>query len=155
MVSIATDRVVERAELLEFVRARHHGVLLTLRRDGRPQASLVTMGISADSDAVLVSSYPDRAKSLNLRRNPHAWVVVMSDAWNGEWVQLECHGEVVDMPDALDGLVEYFRVISGEHSDWDEYREAMRNQDKVLLRLRIDNWGPISKGGFPARLVAE
>ncbi|WP_419838701.1 PPOX class F420-dependent oxidoreductase [Candidatus Poriferisodalis sp.] len=155
MVSIATDRVVERAELLEFVRERHHGVLLTLRRDGRPQASLVTMGLDPQGDAVLVSSYPDRAKSLNLRRNSQAWVVVMSDAWNGEWVQLECRGEVVDLPDALDGLVEYFRVISGEHSDWDEYREAMTRQDKVLLRLYIETWGPISKGGFPARLVEE
>lgn len=155
MVSIATDRVVERAELLEFVRDRHHGVLLTTRRDGRPQASLVTMGISADGDAVLVSSYPDRAKSLNLRRSPQAWVVVMSDAWNGEWVQLECHGEVLDLPEAMGGLVEYFRVISGEHSDWDEYREAMNRQGKVLLRLRINSWGPISKGGFPTRLVSE
>ena len=154
MASIATDRVVERAELLEFVRERHHGVLLTLRRDGRPQASLVTMGISEDSDAVLVSSYPDRAKSLNLRHNPRAWVVVMSDAWHGEWVQLECHGAVLDLPEAMDGLVEYFRVISGEHSDWDEYREAMTKQDKVLLLLRIESWGPISKGGFPARLVS-
>ncbi len=155
MVSIATDRVVERAELVEFVRERHHGVLLTLRRDGRPQASLVTMGLDPQGDAVLVSSYPDRAKSLNLRRNSQTWVVVMSDAWNGEWVQLECRGEVVDLPDALDGLVEYFRVISGEHPDWDEYREAMTRQDKVLLRLHIENWGPISKGGFPARLVEE
>ena len=155
MVSIATDRAVDRAELLEFVRERHHGVLLTTRRDGRPQASLVTMGTSADGDAVLVSSYPDRAKSLNLRRNPQAWVVVMSDAWSGEWVQLECHGEVLDLPEAMEGLVEYFRVISGEHSDWDDYREAMNRQGKVLLRLRIESWGPISKGGFPARLVSE
>ena len=155
MPSIATDRIVERAELQAFVRERHHGVLLTLRRDGRPQASLVTMGLSADGDAVLVSSYPDRAKSLNLRRNSQAWVVVMSDAWNGEWVQLECRGEVVDLPEAMDGLVEYFRVISGEHADWDEYREAMTHQDKVLLRLHIETWGPISKGGFPARLVQD
>ena len=155
MPSIATDRIVERAELQAFVRERHHGVLLTLRRNGRPQASLVTMGLSEDGSAVLVSSYPDRAKSLNLRRNEQAWVVVMSDAWNGEWVQLECRGEVVDLPEAMDGLVEYFRVISGEHSDWDEYREAMTHQDKVLLRLHIETWGPISKGGFPARLVQD
>ncbi len=52
-------------------------------------------------------------------------------------------------------LVEYFRVISGEHSDWDEYREAMTRQDKVLLRLHIESWGPISKGGFPARLAGD
>ncbi|WP_420443373.1 PPOX class F420-dependent oxidoreductase [Candidatus Poriferisodalis sp.] len=155
MVSIATDRIVERGEMQAFVRKRNHGVLLTLRCDGRPQASLVTMGLDEQGDAVLVSSYPERAKSLNLRRNEQAWVVVMSDAWAGEWVQLECRGEVVDMPDAMEGLVEYFRVISGEHSDWDDYRAAMTRQDKVLLRLNIESWGPISKGGFPARLVEE
>lgn len=153
MVTIATDRMVDRDELLQFVRERHHGVLLTLRRDGRPQASLVTMGVDEIGEAVLVSSYPDRAKALNLRRNDHAWMIVMSDAWNGEWVQLECRAEVVDLPEAMDGLVEYFRVISGEHSDWDDYRDAMYRQGKVLLRLHIDSWGPISKGGFPARLV--
>lgn len=157
MVSIATDRMVERDELLAFVRERHHGVLLTLRRDGRPQASLVTMGLDERNGAaaVVVGSYPDRAKALNLRRNSQAWMVVMSDAWNGEWVQLECRGEVLDLPEAMEGLVEYFRVISGEHSDWDEYRAAMSHQDKVLMRLHIDSWGPISKGGFPARLVED
>ena len=155
MASIATDRIVERDELLAFVRERHHGVLLTLRRDGRPQASLVTMGLDESGTAVLVSSYPDRAKSLNLRRNSQAWVIVMSDAWAGEWVQLECRAEVVDLPEAMDGLVEYFRVISGEHSDWDDYRAAMTRQGKVLLRVHIESWGPISKGGFPARLVDE
>ena len=155
MASIATDRIVQRSELLEFVRERNHGVLLTLRRDGRPQASLVTMGLDEQGDAVLVSSYPERAKSLNVRRNSQVWVVVMSDAWAGEWVQLECRGEVVDMPDAMEGLVEYFRMISGERSDWDDYRAAMTRQGKVLLRLHIESWGPISKGGFPARLVEE
>ncbi|WP_428120640.1 PPOX class F420-dependent oxidoreductase [Candidatus Poriferisodalis sp.] len=155
MASIAADRTVERDELVAFVRERHHGVLLTLRRDGRPQASLVTMGLDESGTAVLVSSYPERAKSLNLRRNSQAWVVVMSDGWAGEWVQLKCRGEVVDLPDAMEGLVEYFRVISGEHSDWDDYRAAMTRQGKVLLRLHIESWGPISKGGFPSRLVEE
>ena len=155
MASIATDRTVARDELVAFVRARHHGVLLTLRRDGRPQASLVTMGLDESGTAVLVSSYPERAKSLNLRRNSQAWVVVMSDGWAGEWVQLECRGEVFDLPEAMEGLVEYFRVISGEHSDWDDYRAAMTRQGKVLLRLDIESWGPISKGGFPAHLVQE
>ena len=54
------------------------------------------------------------------------------------------------MPEALDGLVEYFRDISGEHPDWDEYREAMRRQDKSLIRITSERWGPIATGGFPA-----
>ncbi|WP_419850791.1 PPOX class F420-dependent oxidoreductase [Candidatus Poriferisocius sp.] len=154
MASIATDRYVDRAEMEDFVRPRHRGVLLTTRRDGRPQSSLVTMGLDT-SGRVVVSSYPERAKSMNIKRNPNASVVVMSDEFGGEWMQLDGTAECLDMPEALDGLVEYFRVISGEHPDWDEYRQAMAHQGKCLIRLTIDQWGPISKGGFPARLVQD
>ena len=154
MVSIATDRYVNRAAMEEFVRPRHRGVLLTTRRDGRPQSSLVTMGLDTGG-RVVVSSYPERAKSINAKRNPAASMVVMSDEFGGEWMQLDGTAEVLNMPDALDGLVEYFRVISGEHPDWDEYRQAMAHQGKCLIRLTIDQWGPISKGGFPARLAED
>ncbi|MDE0614279.1 MAG: PPOX class F420-dependent oxidoreductase [bacterium] len=154
MPSIATDRYVDRAEMEEFVRPRHRGVLLTTRRDGRPQSSLVTLGLDT-SGRVVVSSYPERAKSINAKRSPAASMVVMSDEFGGEWIQLDGTAEVRDMPEALDGLVEYFRVISGEHPDWDEYRQAMAHQGKCLIRLTIDQWGPISKGGFPARLVED
>ena len=154
MPSIATDRYVDRAEMEDFVRPRHRGVLLTTRRDGRPQSSLVTMGLDT-SGRVVVSSYPERAKSINAKRNAAASMVVMSDEFGGEWIQLDGTAEVLDMPEALDGLVEYFRVISGEHPDWDEYREAMAHQGKCLIRLTIDQWGPISKGGFPAHLVED
>jgi hypothetical protein len=78
---------------------------------------------------------------------------VLSEEFDGDWVQVDGSLEVVDLPEALDGLVEYFRSISGEHPDWDDYRAAMQRQGKVLLRLTIERWGPISRGGFPARLV--
>ena len=110
MPSIATDRYVDRAEMEEFVRPRHRGVLLTTRRDGRPQSSLVTLGLDT-SGRVVVSSYPERAKSINAKRSPAASMVVMSDEFGGEWIQLDGTAEVLDMPEALDGLVEYFRVM--------------------------------------------
>jgi len=112
------------------------------------------MGLDREG-RIVVSSYPERAKVLNVRRNPLATVVVMSDDFGGEWVQLDGEAEVVDLPEALDGLVEYFRVISGEHPDWDEYRAAMAKQGKCLIRMTIDRWGPIAKGGFPARVVED
>jgi PPOX class probable F420-dependent enzyme len=154
MASVATNRRVGRADLLTFVRPRHQGVLLTVRRDGGPQASLVTIGVSADEHLV-VSSYPERAKVHNLRRRPRASVVVQSDSFGGEWVQVDGSAEVIDLPEAIDGLVEYFRVISGEHPDWDEYRAAMRRQGKCQIPVSIDRWGPIATGGFPARLVDD
>lgn len=152
MASIATNRFVERTELEEFIRPRHHGVLLTTRRDGRPQSSLVTMGLDTEG-RIVVSSYPERAKVANIRRNPVASMVVMSDDFGGEWVHVDGSAEVIDLPDAVEPLVEYFRVISGEHPDWDEYRQAMVDQGKCLIRLTMESWGPIAKGGFPARLA--
>ena len=129
-------------------------MLLTSRRDGWPQSSLVTIGVG-DDGTILVSTYPERAKVHNLRRDPRASMVVMSDTFDGEWVQVDGTAVVIDTPDSVDGLVEYFRVISGEHPDWDEYREAMVRQGKSLIRLTIERWSPIAKGGFPARLVED
>jgi PPOX class probable F420-dependent enzyme len=150
MVTIARAERVDREALLDFVRPRHRLTLVTLRRDGRPQLSPVTGGVDGDG-RIVVSSYPERAKVHNLRRNPAVSVLVHSDEWNDPYVQVDGTAEVLDMPspEAEDGLVEYFRCISGEHPDWDEYRDAMRRQGKSLIRVTIDSWGPIANGGFP------
>ena len=154
MPTIATNTRVERDELLDFVRTRHHLILVTTRSDGRPQLSPVTGGVDADG-RIVVSTYPDRAKATNLRRDPRASVLVLSDEWNDAWVQVDGTAEVLDMPsqEAEDGLVEYFRCISGEHPDWDEYRAAMRRQGKSLVRITPERWGPVATGGFPADRV--
>ena len=147
---IATTTAVDRDGLLEVLRERRHGVLVTTRRDGSPQLSPVTFGVDTDG-RVVVSTYPDRAKAVNLRRNPAASVLVLSDEFDDAWVQVDGTAEVLDMPspEAEDGLVEYFRCIAGEHSDWDEYREAMRRQGKSLIRIEVTSWGPVATGGFP------
>ncbi len=150
----ARDLVVSREELLDFIRPRHDAILVTTRRDGRPQVSPVTMGVDTEG-RVAVSSYPERAKSKNAARNELASVCVLSNEFNGEWVQLDGRIEVVRQPEAIEALVEYYRSISGEHPDWDDYRKAMARQEKVLLRLTIDRWSPISRGGFPPRLVPQ
>ena len=149
--SIASDTVVDRSGLLEFIRPRHNAVLCTERADGSPQLSPVTMGVDPDG-TIMVASYPERAKVRNLRRRPFATVCVLSDLFNEAWVQVSGTATVTDLPEAVDGLVAYFRSISGEHPDWDEYRQAMVDQGKVLISLVPDRWGPISKGGFPSRL---
>jgi PPOX class probable F420-dependent enzyme len=155
MVRVAARNVlVGREELLRFVRPRHQGILSTTRGDGSPQLSPVTMGVDVDG-RIVVSTYPERAKARNAKRNPQASVCVLSDTFNGEWVQVDGRIEVVEQPEAIDDLVDYYRSISGEHPDWDEYREAMLHQGKVMLRLSIERWGPISRGGFPSRLVED
>ena len=150
--TIATNTVVDREGLLEFLRPRHHAILMTTRADGRPQASPNTCGVDTEG-RIVISTYPERAKAFNVRRNPNTSVLVLSDDFGGPWVQVDGTAEVLDLPEALEPLVEYFRVISGEHPDWDEYRQAMRDQGKSLIRITVDRWGPIATGGFPPRMA--
>lgn len=150
--TIATNTIVDRDGLLDFIRARHRVVLTTFKVDGDPQSSPVTAGVD-DGGRVVVATYPERAKVTNARRNPTGSALVLSDEWNGPWVQLWGWFEVIDLPEALGPLVDYYRSISGEHPDWDEYRQAMTTQGKCLMRLNIESWGPIATGGFPARLA--
>jgi PPOX class probable F420-dependent enzyme len=101
----------------------------------------------------VISSYPERAKVRNLRRSPECSVLVLSDDFGGAWVQVDGSAEVLDLPDALEPLVDYYRAISGEHPVWDEYRAAMTAQGKSLIRVTPLSWGPVATGGFPARLA--
>ncbi|WP_353943667.1 PPOX class F420-dependent oxidoreductase [Streptomyces sp. HUAS MG91] len=149
--NIATNTRVSLDELLDFVRPRHRALLITARADGTPQASPLTCGVD-DAGRIVVSTYPERAKTRNAKRNPRVSVVVLSDEWNGPWVQIDGSAEVLDTPDSVEPLVEYFRNISGEHPDWDEYREAMVKQGKSIIRITPQKWGPVATGGFPARL---
>jgi PPOX class probable F420-dependent enzyme len=150
MANIATADRVDRDALLDFARTRHQLTLVTTRKNGRPQMSPVTGGVDAEG-RIVISTYPDRAKAVNARRDPRVSVLVHSDEWNGPYVQVDGTAEVLDMAsqEAEDGLVEYFRCISGEHPDWDEYRDAMRRQGKSLIRITVESWGPIATGGFP------
>ncbi|RDD89048.1 PPOX class F420-dependent oxidoreductase [Streptomyces parvulus] len=152
--NIATNTRVSLDELLDFVRPRHRAILLTRRTDGSPQASPLTCGVD-DSGRIVVSTYPERAKTRNARRDPRVGLVVLSDEWNGPWVQIDGPAEVIDSPDSVEPLVEYFRNISGEHPDWDEYRQAMVRQGKSIIRITPERWGPVATGGFPVRLAAD
>lgn len=147
----SADRV-DRSALLDFIRPRHRMTLVTRRRDGSLQVSPVTGGVDA-AGRIVVASYPQRAKAANLRRDPHATVLVHSDDWDGPYVQVDGTAEVIDLPEAVEPLVDYFRSISGEHPDWEEYRQAMRDQGKCLIRVTVVRWGPVATGGFPPELA--
>ncbi|WP_402465188.1 PPOX class F420-dependent oxidoreductase [Isoptericola aurantiacus] len=152
---IATNTTASRDELLAFLRSRHNGVLVTTRDDGRPQLSPVTYGVDGEG-RVVVSTYPERAKAVNLRKRPQASFMSQGDDFGDAWVQVDGTAEVLDLPDSLEPLVEYYRAAAGtEHPDWDEYRAAMVSQGKSVVRLTIERWGPIATGGFPARLAEQ
>ncbi|MEV8552470.1 PPOX class F420-dependent oxidoreductase [Streptomyces glaucescens] len=152
--NIATSTRVSLDGLLDFVRPRHRALLLTRRADGSPQASPLTCGVD-DSGRIVISTYPERAKTRNAKRDARVSVVVLSDDWNGPWVQIDGTAEVIDAPESVEPLVEYYRNVAGEHPDWDEYREAMVRQGKSIIRITPERWGPVATGGFPARLVSD
>ncbi|WP_111765214.1 PPOX class F420-dependent oxidoreductase [Nakamurella deserti] len=152
--SVATTTAVPLDELLEFVRTRRHLLLATTRTDGRPQLSPVSGGVDGEG-RLIISTYPGRAKTANAARTPEVSVCVMSDDWDGPWVQIDGTAEVLDMPEAEDALVDYYRSLAGEHPDWDEYRAAMRLQNKSLIRITPTRWGPVATGGFPPDVAAQ
>ena len=143
--SIATATAVELAELLDFVRPRHKMLVATTRADGRPQLSPVAGGVDQQG-RIVISSYPRRAKIRNAERRPQVSVCVLSDDWDGPWVQVDGDAEVLHMPEAEDALVDYFRCIAGEHPDWDEYRAAMRSEQRCLVRVDLTRAGPDRAG---------
>jgi len=130
---------------LDFVRTQHHAVLGTLKSDGTPQLSPVTVGVD-DAGHVEISTRQTAYKVRNIRRDPRVWLCGFPDGFFGRWVQIEGTADIVELPEAMDGLVNYYRRISGEHPDWDDYRSAMESQQRVLLRITITKAGPSVSG---------
>lgn len=131
-------------EAREFVSNNHRAVMVTRRRDEGVQTSPITVG--ADDDKVVISSREAAYKVRNLRRDPRVTLCVFSDTFFGPWIQIEGRAEIVSLPEAMEGLVDYYRRISGEHPDWDDYRRAMNEQERVLVRVSIDKVGPTRQG---------
>jgi PPOX class probable F420-dependent enzyme len=130
----------------DYIRTHHRAVLATQRRDGSPQMSPVTVAVDADGD-VIVSSRETAVKVKNLRRTGRAWVCVFPDTfYGGPFVQVEGDVTIVSLPEAMDGLVDYYRAVSGEHPDWDDYRAAMVRDQRVLIKLAPTRAGPDVSG---------
>ena len=130
---------------LDFVRTQHHAVLGTLKSDGTPQLSPVTVGVDG-AGYVVISTRQTAYKVRNVRRDPRVWLCAFPDRFFGRWVQLEGTADVVELPEAMDGLIDYYRRISGEHPDWDDYRAAMEREKRVLLRVTVTKAGPDVSG---------
>ena len=125
----------------EFIRHNHRAVMATYHADGRPQLSPVTVGID-DAGRVVVSTREPAVKVRNLDRDPRVSLCVMNDRYFGEWVLVEGTAEIVRLPEAMEPLVDYYRRISGEHPDWDDYRAAMKRDRRVAVRITVTRAGP-------------
>jgi PPOX class probable F420-dependent enzyme len=132
-------------EARDFVREHHRAVLATRRRDGAPQMSIVVCTVD-DEGRIVISSRETAMKTKNLRRDPHASICVFSDGFFGPWVQIDGTATVVSLPDAMEPLIAYYRSLSGEHPDWDDYRAAMERERRVTLSIQPERAGPDSSG---------
>ncbi|MFB4279255.1 MULTISPECIES: PPOX class F420-dependent oxidoreductase [unclassified Nonomuraea] len=129
---------------LGFLRSNHHAVLLTRHPDGRPQMSPVTVGVQ--DGHVVISTRETAIKVRNLRRDPQVSLCVFTDRFFGEWIQVDGTAEVVSLPEAMEHLVTYYRDISGEHPDWEDYRAAMVRDRRVIVRVTPTRVGPEHHG---------
>jgi PPOX class probable F420-dependent enzyme len=132
-------------EARDVLRTQHRAVLATAKSDGSPQLSPVSVGLDEAGNA-LISSRETAYKVRNLRRDPRVWLCVLPDEFFGRWLQLAGRAEIVSLPEAMPLLEGYYRGISGEHPDWDEYREAMRRERRVLVRVVLERAGPDRSG---------
>jgi PPOX class probable F420-dependent enzyme len=132
-------------EALEHVRQHHRAVLATSRQDGSPQLSPIAVTVDSDG-RLLISSRETAYKVRNLRRRPSASVCAFTDAFFGPWVQIDGDVEIVSLPEAMDSLSDYYRSVSGEHPDWDDYRAAMERDQRCIIRITPRRAGPNVSG---------
>jgi len=133
------------ASAQQFLCEHHNAVLLTWRRDGRPQMSPVTVGLDGSGRAIF-STQETTYKVRNLRRDPRAALCVFVNAFLGPWVQIEGIAEIMTLPEAMEPLVDYYRRLAGEHPDWDDYRRAMTADRRALVRITLERAGPARQG---------
>ncbi|MGB9378365.1 MAG: PPOX class F420-dependent oxidoreductase [Mycobacteriales bacterium] len=130
----------------EVLATQHHAVLTTMRRDGTPQMSPLLVALD-DAGRVVISSRETAYKVKNLRRDPRLWLCVLPDTFfGGTWIQVEGDVEIVSLPDAMQALEDYYRTISGEHPDWDDYRAAMQREQRLIVRITLTRAGPDREG---------
>src|ERR1700722_13705506 len=132
-------------EAIGYVRSHHNAVLATLKQDGSPQLSPVTAGIDGEG-RVVISTRETAYKVRHIRRDPRVWLCAFPDGFYGRWAQVEGAAEILELPEAMDGLIAYYRDISGKHSDWDDYRAAMERDQRVLIRITVAKAGPNVSG---------
>jgi len=127
-----------------FAREHHRGILATQRPDGRPQMSAVLVALDAEG-RVVISTRETAYKVRRIRDDPRVSLCITSDDF-WKWIQVDGTATVVSLPDAMEPLVDYYRTLSGEHPDWDDYRRAMVDERRVVIQIDVERAGPHQHG---------
>jgi PPOX class probable F420-dependent enzyme len=127
-----------------FIRENHRAVFANRRAEGIQQSPVI---VAVDDEGrAIISSRETAYKVRNLRRDPWAQLCVFTDRFYGEWIYAEGEAEIVSLPEAMDPLIDYFKRFPGENPDWDDYRERMRRERRVLIRITLRRAGPDRQG---------
>jgi PPOX class probable F420-dependent enzyme len=129
----------------DFIRENHRAVLATRRRDGTTQLGPVLVNLDGEGRAI-ISSRETAIKVKNLRRDPFAQLCVMNDGFYGEWIAADGNAEVLSLPEAMDPLIDYYKRFPDDNPDWDDYRERMQREKRVLIRIELQRAGPDKSG---------
>ncbi len=140
-----TQLLVDLGHATSFLSGHPRAILATFRADGRPQLSPVVAAVD-DLGRVLISTRETAIKAKNLAKDPRAALCVISDGFFGDWIQAEGNAELIHLPEAMPLLEDYYRRLSGEHEDWQDYREAMQRDRRLIARITIDRAGPDISG---------
>ncbi len=132
---------MDTGDALEYLRQNHRSVLITRRRDGEPNPSPVVHGVDG-SGRVVISSREPAYKVRNLRADPRAVLCAFPDQFVGRWIRVSGRAEIVSLPEAMPGLEDLYRQVSGEHPDWDDYRAAMERDRRVIIAITPESAGP-------------
>ena len=132
------------AQAQEFLKKNHRACIAVRQKDGWPQMTLVTPGIDPRG-RVIITSRGTTYKVKHLRRDPRVSLLIFGEQYSGsKFVQIHGTAEVIDLPEAMDILIYWYRQVRGEHKNWDEYREKMKNERRVIFRITVEKVGPQS-----------
>lgn len=131
--------------VIEFLKHHHHAILATTRANGDAQLSPV-LAVADDDGRILISTREGAIKTKNARKRPRAAVCIFTDRFFGEFVQVTGPVEIISLPNAMELLVDYYRRAAGEHDNWSEYRAAMQQERRCILRVTPEVVGPTVQG---------
>ena len=135
---------MEIADAQKFLQENHRACIAVRQKDGWPQLTLVTPGIDPEG-RVIITSRGTTYKVKHLRRDPRVSLLIFGEQYSGsKFVQIHGNAEIIEQAQAMDTLIYWHKQVRGEHKNWDEYREQMQNEKRVIIRVAIEKVGPQS-----------
>ena len=135
---------MEIADAQKFIKDNHRACIAVRQKDGWPQMTLVTPGIDA-AGRIILTSRGTTYKVKHLRRDPKVSMLIFGEQFSGsKFVQIHGSAEVVDLPHAMDGLIDWYKTVRGEHKNWEDYKQQVTDEKRVLIRINIEKVGPQS-----------